>query len=322
MVAFITRAALVAGTTALLASAALAQAWPAKPIRWIVPYGPGSTDILARVLAPTVGAALGQPLVVENRPGAGGGLGSEQVARSPADGYTLLLGAAATHAVNPALMKLAYDPVKDFVPVVNLASIPNVVIVHPQTAIGSIADLVAAARARPSTITYSSNGPGTSQHMSAALFEMLTGTKLVHVPYKGSAEGVVAVARGDVNLMFANLPPAQPLMRDGRVRPIAVTTAERLPSARELPTVAEGGVPGYEVSTWFAVFAPAGTPGPVVERLNREFNVALVSAETRDKLLQQGFVLRGGSSADLAKLVAEELVKWARVVRETGAKAE
>src|SRR6476620_3096012 len=248
---------LVVLALSLACSLALAQ-YPTKPIRWVVPYGPGSTDILARVVAPKVSAALGQQIVVENRPGAGGSVGSEQVAKGPADGYTILMGTAASHAVNPALYsKVGYDAAKDFAPVINLASIPNVVIVNPQLPYRTIPDLIAAAKAAPGTLTYSSNGSGTSQHMSAALFEMLTGVKIVHVPYKGSSEGVVAVTRGDVNVMFANLPPSLPLIKDGRVRPIAVTTAQRLPAFPDLPTVAETGVPGYEVSTWLALFAPA-----------------------------------------------------------------
>lgn len=310
---------------ALCAAAALAQAqaWPSKPIRWVVPYGPGSTDILARVLAPTVSTALGQQIVVENRPGAGGSVGSAQVAKTDPDGYTLLLGSAASHAVNPALLsKVGYDAVKDFAPIINLASIPNVVIVNPQFPVKSIAELVAAAKAKPGTLLYSSNGPGTSQHMSAALFETLAGVKMVHVPYKGSSEGVVAVTRGDVNLMFANLPPSLPLIRDGRVKPIAVTTARRLAAFPDLPTVAESGVPGFEVATWFALFAPANTPEPIVQRLNKEFNVALAAPDVREKLQNQGFFINAGSPQDLAKLVSSELVKWARVVKESGAKAD
>ena len=300
-----------------------AQSYPTKPIRWVVPYGPGSTDILARILAPKVGAALGQQIVVENRPGAGGSMGSEQVAKGAADGYTLLLGAAASHAVNPALYpKIGYDAVKDFAPIINLASIPNVVIVNPQVPYKTIPELVAAAKAQPGIITYSSNGAGTSQHMSAALFEMLTGVKMVHVPYKGSSEGVIAVTRGDVNVMFANLPPTLALIKDGRVKAIAVTTAKRLAAFPDLPTVAEAGVPGYEVSTWFALFGPAGTPEPVVQRLNREFAAALADHDIRDKLVAQGFTLNGGSPQDLGALVRSELVKWARVVKESGAKVE
>lgn len=306
----------------LTVTSAYAQAWPSKPIRWIVPFGPGSSDVLMRSLIPAVGAALGQPILVENRPGASGSIGTEQVAKSPPDGYTLLLGAAATHAVNPALIKLNYDPVRDFAPVINLASIPNVVIVHPQLAVRSIAELVAAAKAKPETLTYSSNGSGSSAHMSAALFEMATGAKMVHVPHKGSSEAVLAVVRGDVNIMFANLPPAQPLIKDGRLRPIAVTTAQRLASMPELPTVAEGGVPGFEVATWFALFAPAGTPDAIVQRLNREFGAALANAETRARLVQLGFIINGGSPQDLGALVKNDLTRWARVVRETGAKAE
>ena len=300
-----------------------AQAFPTKPIRWVVPYGPGSTDILARVIAPKVSTALGQQIVVENRPGAGGSVGSEQVAKGAADGYTILMGTAASHAVNPALYaKVGYDAAKDFAPVINLASIPNVVIVNPQLAYKTIPELIAAAKAKPGTITYSSNGSGTSQHMSAALFEMLTGVKMVHVPYKGSSEGVVAVTRGDVNVMFANMPPSLPLIRDGRVRPIAVTTAQRLSAFPDLPTVAETGVAGYEVSTWFALFAPAATPQDIVQRLNREFAVALADPDTRDKLVAQGYTINGGSPQDLGNLVRAELVKWARVVKESGAKAE
>jgi tripartite-type tricarboxylate transporter receptor subunit TctC len=317
-------AALAAGLApAVLASgAAHAQAWPAKPIRWIIPYGPGSSDIVTRMVAIPVSAALGQQLVVENRPGGNGNVGTEQVAKSPADGYTLLLGAAATHAVNPSLAKTPYDPVKDFVPIILLASVPNVLITNPSSGFGSVKDVIGAAKAKPGTVTYSSNGAGSSGHMSAALFEMLTGTKLTHVPYKGSSEAVVALARGDVNVMFANLPPAQPMIRDGRVKALAVTTSQRLGGLPELPTVAETGVPGYEVTTWFAVFAPAGTPDAIVQRLNKEFATALAMPDIREKLLQQGFVLGGGSPADLGNLVKNDLVKWAKVVKETGAKIE
>jgi tripartite-type tricarboxylate transporter receptor subunit TctC len=316
--------AILAGVALCCAGAvAHAQTYPTKPIRWVVPYGPGSTDILARVIAPKVSAALGQQIVVENRPGAGGSVGSEQVAKGAADGYTILMGTAASHAVNPALYsKVGYDAARDFAPVINLASIPNVVIVNPQLAYKTIPDLIAAARAQPNTITYSSNGSGTSQHMSAALFEMLTGVKMVHVPYKGSSEGVVAVTRGDVNVMFANMPPSLALIRDGRVRPIAVTTAHRLAAFPDLPTVAETGVPGYEVSTWFALFAPAATPEPIVQRLNREFAVALADADVRDKLMAQGYTINGGSPQELGALVRAELVKWAKVVKESGAKVE
>ena len=322
------RAASVLKIAAFFAGLALcagvqAQAWPTKPIRWVVPYGPGSTDILARLIAPKVGTALGQQIVVENRPGAAGSVGSEQVAKGAADGYTILMGTAASHAVNPALYaKVGYDAAKDFAPVINLASIPNVVIVHPGLAYKTIPDLIAAAKAKPGTLTYSSNGSGTSQHMSAALFEMLTGVKMVHVPYKGSTEGVIAVTRGDVNVMFANLPPSMPLIKDARVRPIAVTTAQRLAAFPDLPTVAESGVPGYEVSTWFALFAPAATPQDIVQRLNREFALALADPDIREKLVAQGYTINGGSTQDLGNLVRAELVKWAKVVKESGAKVE
>ena len=322
------RRALTAALTGLLATFSvqgLAQSgtWPTRPIHWVVPYGPGSTDILARIIAQRVSAALGQQILIENRPGAGGGVGTELVAKASPDGYTLLLGAAATHAVNPALFtRIGYDAQKDFAPVINLASIPNVLIVNPSLAATSVGELIALARAQPGALMYSSNGPGTSPHMSAALFEMITGARLTHVPYKGSAEAVVAVARGDVQLMFANLAPALPMVKDGRVRPLAVTVAQRLGAFPEWPTVAEAGAVGFEVSTWFALFAPAGTPETIVTRLNREFGAALTDADTRDKLLAQGFILHGGTPQDLARLVSSELAKWARVVKASGAKSD
>lgn len=311
---------------AALVAAALcvqAQTWPVKPVRLVVPYGPGSTDILARMLTPKVSAALGQQFVVENRPGAAGSVGSEQVAKSAADGYTLVFGAAASHAVNPALYSnVGYDSLRDFAPVISVASIPNVLIVSPKFAPRTITELIAAAKSAPGTLTYSSNGAGSSQHMSAALFETLTGVKLVHVPYKGTSEGVVAVARADVNMMFANLPPSQALIRDGRVRAVAVTTAQRLGSFPDLPTVAESGVAGFEVSTWFAIFAPAATPPEIVGRLNREFGAALADPEIRGKLIAQGYTILGGSPQDLGALLRSELVKWAKVVKESGAKVD
>ena len=310
---------------ALCAASALAQAqsWPAKPIHFVVPFGPGSTDILARMLAPKVSAALGQPIVVENRPGATGNVGSLQVAKSPADGYTMLFGAAAAQAVNPSLFSnIGYDPLKDLAPVILVASIPNVVIVNPKLPIKSIADLIAAAKARPNALNYSSNGSGSSQHMAAALFESSTGVKMVHIPYKGSSEGIVAVVRGDVNVMFANLPPAMPLISDGRVRPIAVTSPKRVGTFPNLPTVAESGVPGFDVSAWFAIYVPAATPQDIVQRLNKEFGAALADADIRGKLTAQGYIVHGGSPQDLGALLRSETVKWAKVVKESGAKAE
>jgi len=310
---------------ALCAASALtqAQSWPTKPIHFVVPFGPGSTDILARMLAPKVSAALGQPIVVENRPGATGNVGSLQVAKSPADGYTMLFGAAAAQAVNPSLFSnIGYDPIKDLAPVILVASIPNVVIVNPKLPIKSIADLIAAAKAKPNALNYSSNGSGSSQHMAAALFESSTGVKMMHIPYKGSSEGIVAVVRGDVNVMFANLPPAMPLISDGRVRPIAVTSPKRVPAYPSLPTVAESGVPGFDVSAWFAIYVPAATPQDIVQRLNKEFGAALADADIRGKLTAQGYIVHGGSPQDLGALLRSETVKWAKVVKESGAKAE
>ncbi|MBI4294243.1 MAG: tripartite tricarboxylate transporter substrate binding protein [Betaproteobacteria bacterium] len=310
---------------ALCAASTLAQAqsWPTKPIHFIVPFGPGSTDILARMLAPKASAALGQPIVVENRPGATGNVGSLQVARSAGDGYTLLFGASASVAVNPALYSnLGYDPLKDLAPVILVASIPNVVIVNPKLTIKSIAELIAAAKAKPGGLNYSSNGSGSSQHMAAALFESSTGVKMVHVPYKGSTEGIVAVVRGDADVMFANLPPAMPLIADNRVRPLAVTSPKRVSLFPKLPTVAESGVPGFDVSAWFAIFVPAATPQNIVQRLNKEFGAAIADPDIRGKLTQQGYIVHGGTSQELGALMRSETVKWAKVVKESGAKAD
>lgn len=302
---------------------AYAQTWPNRPITLVVPFGPGSTDILARTLTPRVSAALGQPMVVDNRPGATGNIGSRYVARSAADGYTILLGTSAAQAVNPSLYaSLGYDPLADLAPIILVASVPNVLIVNPKLPIHSVADLVAAAKARPDALNYSSNGAGSSQHIAAALFESITGVRMMHVPYKGSTEGIVAVARGDVDIMFANLPPALPLITDGRVRPLAVTTPQRIPALPQLPTVAESGAPGFEATLWFAIYAPAGTPPEIVQRLNREFAAALADSAIHDKLLAQGYVVHGGTPQNLAAYLRSESVKWARVVKESGAKVE
>lgn len=310
---------------ALCAASALAQAqsWPTKPIHFIVPFGPGSTDILARMLAPKVGNALGQPLVVENKAGATGNIGSLQAAKSAPDGYTLLFGAGAAQAVNPSLYSnIGYDVLKDLSPVIMVASIPNVVIVNPKLPIKTIAELIAAAKAQPNKFNYSSNGPGSSQHMAAALFESVTGVKMMHIPYKGTSEAVVAVLRGDADVSFANLPPSLPMITDGRVRAIGVTSLKRAPLLPNVPTVIEAGVAGFEVSAWFAVWVPARTPQDIIARLNKEFGAALAAPEIHDKLVQQGYIIHGGTPQDLGKIHRAELVKWEKVVKESGAKAE
>jgi tripartite-type tricarboxylate transporter receptor subunit TctC len=311
--------------TALSASApALAQAWPAKPIRFIVTLAPGSAvDIVARLTGEPISKALGQPVIVESRVGGGGVVAAEFVMRAPADGYTMLVGSIASHGINPSLVpKLSYDALKDFAPVASLASSPNVLIASNSLPVTSVKELIALARKRPGELTYASGGNGTSHHMGGELFGLLSGTKMSHVPYKGSPQAVGAVVSGEVALMFPNIPNAMGLAKAGKLRILGVTTPKRLSFWPELPTIAESGLPGYEVIAWFGLFAPAGTPAPVIDRMNAEANKALAIPAVRENLMTQGFELMGGSVAEFTAFVRNEIEKWAKVVKATGAKAE
>lgn len=310
---------------ALSASApALAQAWPAKPIRFIVTLAPGSAvDIVARLTGEPISKALGQPVIVESRVGGGGVVAAEFVMRAPADGYTMLVGSIASHGINPSLVpKIPYDALKDFAPVVSLASSPNVLIASNSLPVTSVKELIALARKRPGELTYASGGNGTSHHMGGELFGLLSGTKMSHVPFKGSPQAVGAVVSGEVALMFPNIPNAMGLAKAGKLRILGVTTPKRLSFWPELPTIAESGLPGYEVIAWFGLFAPAGTPAPVIDRMNAEANKALAIPAVRENLMTQGFELMGGTVAEFAAFVRSEIEKWARVVKATGAKAE
>ncbi len=310
---------------ALFAAApAAAQAWPAKPIRFIVTLAPGSAvDIVARLTGEPISKALGQPVVVESRVGGGGVVAAEFVMRAPADGYTMLVGSIASHGINPSLVpKISYDALKDFAPVVSLASSPNVLIASNSLPVTSVKELIALARKRPGELTYASGGNGTSHHMGGELFGLLSGTKMSHVPYKGSPQAVGAVVSGEVALMFPNIPNAMGLAKAGKLRILGVTTPKRLSFWPELPTIAESGLPGYEVIAWFGLFAPAGTPAAVIDRMNAEANKALAIPAVRENLVAQGFELMGGSVAEFAAFVRGEIDKWAKVVKATGAKAD
>lgn len=310
---------------ALFAAApAAAQAWPAKPIRFIVTLAPGSAvDIVARLTGEPISKALGQPVIVESRVGGGGVVAAEFVMRAPADGYTMLVGSIASHGINPSLVpKLSYDALKDFAPVVSLASSPNVLIASNSLPVTSVKELIALARKRPGELTYASGGNGTSHHMGGELFGLLSGTKMSHVPFKGSPQAVGAVVSGEVALMFPNIPNAMGLAKAGKLRILGVTTPKRLSFWPELPTIAESGLPGYEVIAWFGLFAPAGTPAPVIDRMNAEANKALAIPAVRENLMTQGFELMGGTVAEFAAFVRNEIEKWAKVVKATGAKAE
>jgi tripartite-type tricarboxylate transporter receptor subunit TctC len=305
-------------------SIALAQAWPSKPIKWVVPFAPGgTTDILARTVGEKLGAALGQPVIVENRPGAGGGVGAEFVAKSPPDGYTLVGGTISTHAINASLYKsLPYDPVRDFVPITLIARLPNLLVVNPNVPAKNVAELVALMKANPGKYTFASSGNGTSQHLSGELFKSIAGVDMQHVPYKGSPPALQDVVGGQVTMTFDNITTALPLAKAGNLRALAVTTAQRSAVAPEIPTMAEAGLAGYEIGSWQGVFAPAGTPPEIVRRLNTEIVRILKSPEIRDKLTALGAEPVGNTVDEFSAMVKSEVVKWGDVVKRSGARVD
>jgi tripartite-type tricarboxylate transporter receptor subunit TctC len=304
--------------------AAVSQVYPAKPIRLVVPFpAAGTTDILARAIAQKLSEALGQQVVVDNRPGAGGNIGSDMVAKSAPDGYTLLMGTVGTHAINVSLYeKMPYDAVKDFTPVVLVAGVPNVLVVNPALPVKTVADLIKLAKDKPGTINFASSGNGTSIHLSGELFKSLTGVQMAHIPYKGSAPALTDLIGGQVQIMFDNLPSSMGHIKGGRLRAVAVTSAKRAPALPDVPTIAESGVPGFEASSWFGILAPAGTPREIVLRLNAESNKALQSGEMKEKLLAQGAEAVGNSPEFFADYIRSETIKWAKVVKESGAKVD
>ena len=312
------------GMLACLASSVLAQAYPNHAIRLVVPFpAGGTTDILARAVGQKLTESLGQSVVVDNRPGAGGNIGADIVAKSAPDGYTLLMGTVGTHAINPSLYtKMPYDHVKDFVPVVLVAGVPNVLVVNPSVPVQSVADLIKLAKSKPGEINFASSGAGTSIHLSGELFKAMAGVDMTHVPYKGSAPALTDLIGGQVQLMFDNLPSALPQIKAGKLRAIAVTSLKRAPVLPDVPTIAESGLPGFEASSWFGVLAPAGTPAPVVAKLNAEVNKWLQSPDAREQLLAQGAVAAGGTPEQFAAHIRTETEKWAKVVKASGAKVD
>ena len=318
------RRALVAalGLAALAAvPPALAQAFPTKPIRLVVTFpSGGAPDILARLFADK--AQLGQTVVVDNKPGAGGNIGADFVAKSPPDGYTVVMGTVGTHSINGALYsKMPYDMVKDFTPVAHVASAPNLLVVNNALPVKSVPELVAYMKANPNKLSFGSPGIGTSVHVSGELFKSLTGTTMQHVPYKGRQFAIPDLVGGQIQVMFDNMPSALPMAKEGKIRALAVTTEKRSPAAPELPTVAET-VPGFEATTWFAMFAPAGTPRDVVARLNAEARRVFGLPDVLEKLKTLGLDPWVSSPEELGRLQASEITKWAKVVKESGAKAD
>jgi tripartite-type tricarboxylate transporter receptor subunit TctC len=304
--------------------ASVAADYPTKPVRLLVPFPPGGTlDILARGLAPDLGTQLGQQIVVENRPGANGVIGYEAVARAPADGYTLLIGGGSGIAAHPALnSKLSYDPVKAFAPVCMLATFPSVLIANPSFPANSVQELIALAKASPGKLTYGSPGTGNVNHLTAELFKSLAGVDLVHAPYKGAALVVTDVIAGHVPIGFVLLPGALSQMRAGKLKALAVTSDQRLSAAPNLPTMAEAGVPGLDLVDWAGILVPAGTPGEVVARLNREISKSARSPELRQRWVEQGLEPKTSSSEELAAVIRSDVDKWSRIVKQAGIRAE
>jgi tripartite-type tricarboxylate transporter receptor subunit TctC len=311
--------ALAAGT-----GSAFAQAWPSKPVKLIVPYPPGgSADILARAIGQKLSDGLAQSVVVENRPGAGTAIGAEATAKAAPDGYTIMLGTVSSHAINPALNPgLKYDPVKDFAPVSMVAFIPFVLLVHPSLPARNVQELIALAKAKPGSLNFSSAGSGTSNHLAGELFKSMTGTFMVHIPYKGSAPALADLLAGQVNLMFDLVLTAQPHVKSGAARALAVTGLERSAALPGVPTVAESGVPGFEVSAWFGFFAPAGTPSAIVTALNAETVKAMRAPDLRERLASQGADAVSNTPEQFSAYVKDELAKWTRVVKASGMKAD
>lgn len=299
-------------------------AWPKQTIRIVVTFTPGGApDILARVLAESWQQSLGVPVLVENRPGYGGNIGADLVAKSEPDGYTLLIGTVGIHAINGALYeKMSFHPINDFTPISFLASTPNVLVVNKKLAVSNLAELIELARSKPNELTFGSSGVGTSLHMSGELFKEMTGVQIRHIPYKGRAQSLPDLISGRISMLFDNLSSSLPLIKAGEVQALGVTTLKRSPAAPEIPTLAEQGLPGFEATSWFSLMAPANLPPAIQKRLNTLTRQTLNSPAVKNKLLTSGLEPAPGSPQELSKLIQSETNKWGRVVYRSGAKLE
>jgi tripartite-type tricarboxylate transporter receptor subunit TctC len=311
------RLALGLGVALALPGVAAAQEFPQqRPVRLVVPFiAGGSADVLARITAQALAARWGQPVLVENRAGAGGHLGSEHVARSAPDGHTLGLGAIGIHAAYGIYRSLGYDPGRDLAPVGILAEFPNIIIVHPSVPARNLTEFMTLLRERPGELTFGSAGVGTSTHMAGELFMLVSGLRLTHIPYRGSAQAVNDLVAGQIQVMFENLPTAPPLIRDGRVRPIALTSAQRSPSLPEIPTAEEAGLPGYVATAWFTIFGPSGIPAPLLARLNADLRTVLAEPAVAERFRTLGATPVGGTVEEARAFFASETGKWTRVIQ-------
>ncbi len=316
-----------------LAAAPLAlraqERWPSRPVRILVPFAPGgTTDILARALAPELSRAFGQQFIVDNKPGAGGNVGAAEIAKSAPDGYNLLMGTVGTHGINQSLYpKMPFDPIKDFAPITLVAGVPNVLVINPAKAealkINSVPDLIRYAKANPGKLNMASSGNGTSIHLSGELFKAMTGTFMVHFPYRGSGPALLDLIGGTMDVMFDNLPSAMPQIKAGKLRALAVTSAQRSAALPDVPTIAEAGpVKGFDASSWFGLLAPAGTPADIINRIQQETAKALATPVLKERLLAQGAIPSGMTPAQFAAYIAAETKKWAQVVKVSGAKVD
>jgi tripartite-type tricarboxylate transporter receptor subunit TctC len=323
-----TRRRLLSITTAvagsILCTGALAQAYPSKAIRVVVPFPPGGgTDIIAREVTQKVAASTGWTFVIDNKPGAGGNLGVDAAAKSPADGYTLVLGQTSNLAINPTLYaKLPYNPQKDLVPIGLVASAPLVIVVPTTSAFKSVADLVAAAKAKPGEVNFASPGNGTVAHLTGEQFQKTAGVKFQHVPYKGANQALTDVISGQVQIYVSSVPSVLQQIRTGKLRPLAVTSAKRVDDLPQTPTVGESGYKGFDAVTWFGFLAPTGTPKDIVARLNAEFNKALQQPDLRKRLGDEGADPMGGTPEQFAELIRDDIVRWGKTVKESGVKLD
>ena len=316
----------------ILSGAGWAQAqtaWPSKPVKIVVPFAPGgTTDLLARAVAPELSRAFGQQFVVENRAGAGGNVGAEAVSKSAPDGYTILMGTVGTHGINRALYpKLPYDPFKDFAPITLVAAVPNVMVVNADKAkalnINNVSDFIKAAKSRPGQFNMASSGNGTSIHLTGELFKSQTGIFMAHIPYRGSGPALLDLMGGSMDVMFDNLPSAMPLIKSGKLKALAVTSGQRSGAMPDLPTIEEAaGLKGFEASSWFGLLAPAGTPVDIVNRIQQEVAKSLNTPAIKEKMLAQGAIPSGNTPAQFATLIESEHKKWAVVVKASGAKVD
>jgi tripartite-type tricarboxylate transporter receptor subunit TctC len=308
--------ALAAGLVFCTGSAAAQATWPAQPVKWIVPYPPGgSTDMLARLVSHKLGERLGQPVIVENKAGAGGNIGTDFAVKQPADGYTIVMGNIGPISINPALYPdLPYKPQRDLAPVTMLMSVPNLLVVNPALPVHSVQELIAYAKKSKAPLDYATPGTGTSLHLAGELFASSAGVRLTHVPYRGSAPGLNDTVAGHVPMMFDNMPSALQLVKAGKLRALAITSTARSPQLPEVPTMAEAGLPGYEIAGWFGVLAPAATPKPIIERLNKELLAVLAMPDVREQIGAMGGIISAEGPADFGRYIAAETDKWGALV--------